>query len=119
MLSEDFAYAWEEKRPWEAFYQEEIVNNEMYKTLFFRYKDQKYQFQSAGYLRGQTINGKAIKLESYMFFHIAGDRDTWHEVGERLYFDSFKEAVDNARMDDGKSLKEIWDDPESEYLDFA
>lgn len=49
MLSTDFAYAWEEKRPWDEWYEEEIVNNEMYKTLFFRYKDKNYQFEPASY----------------------------------------------------------------------
>lgn len=57
-----------------------------------------------------------------MFFKMKGqkvDGFPHYEVDSEIQcFDSFKDAVDNAKMDDGKTLKEIWDDPESEYIDF-
>ena len=119
MLSEDFAYAWEERRPWEEFYKEEIVNNEMYKTLFFKYKDRFYQFEPTGFKRGETFNGKEIKLESYLFLSFTSKDGYLKAFYDATCYDSFKDAVDNARMDGGKTLKEIWDDPAAEYLDFA
>ena len=120
MLSTDFAYAWEEQRPWEEFYKEEIVNNEMYKTLFFSYKEQMYQFDPAvysGYRIGDNISGKAVLQGSYLFYKVKG-RHPDYELSSPVLYDSFQDAVDNAKMDDGKTLKDIWYDPESEYIDF-
>lgn len=119
MLSTDFAYRWEEKRPWDEWYEEEIVNNEMYKTLYILYKGQQYQYQATGYRHGEIINGKLIKEESYMFFKLRGKRGEWELDSEIQYFDSFKDAIDDAKLDDGKIFKEIWDDPDGEVLDFS
>ena len=72
MLSEDFALAGTTKMPWEQWYNEEIVNNEMYKTLFFKYKDTMYQFEPINSEdKGKILNGKLMTEESYMFLKLA------------------------------------------------
>ena len=118
MLSTDFAYAWKKERPWEDFYREEVVHQEMYKTLFFSYKGQMYQFEPIGYKEGKEINGKKIIPDSYIFFKVGGEYQNYYPMSSPILYDSFKDAVDNARMDDGKTLKDIWYDPQSEYIDF-
>ena len=121
MLSTDFEYAWEKERPWEDFYREEVVHQEMYKTLFFSYKGQMYQFDPAAYSDfkvGNKINGKTVTEESYLFYKVKGERGDYEIASLPILYDSFKDAVDNARMDDGKTLKDIWYDPQSEYIDF-
>lgn len=118
MISEDFALYDNPRREWNDFYIGEIVNNEMFKTLFFRYKNKMYQFQSIAYKNGEMIDGVLIGPESYMFFEIKGEYQNWDIASKPIYFKSFKEAVDNAKMEDGKTFKEIWDEPDSEVLDF-
>ena len=119
MLSEDFALAGTTKMPWEQWYNEEIVNNEMYKTLFFKYKDTMYQFEPINSEdKGKILNGKLMTEESYMFFKIGGTFPNNCVFFEPTYYATFKDAIDNAKLDDGKTFKEIWDDTESEYLDF-
>lgn len=118
MLSEDFALVGANERKWEDWYDEEIVHREMYKTLFYSYKGRMYQFQPVGWDEGNVIGGKVIKQDSYLFVRIKGEEHKWEYDGEPEIYDSFKDAVDNAKMDDGKTLKEIWYDSESFYKDF-
>ena len=121
MLSTDFAYAWEKERPWEEFYDEEIVHNEMFKTFFFSYKGQLYQFDPAsysGYKPGEMISGKSVVPGSYLFYRLKGTYPDYEMDSSPILYGSFKDAVDHAKMDDGKTLKDIWYDPDSEYIDF-
>ena len=121
MLSEDFILAGQTRRDYDDWYREEIVNNEMYKTLFFSYKGQLYQFEPYSYYcNNETIETVSAKLESYVFTKKKKIREYERiTISEPIIFDSFKDAIDNSKMDDNKTFKEIWDDPESEYLDFT
>lgn len=119
MLSEDFALAGELKRKWEDWYKDEIVNNELFKTLFFKYKGQLYQFEPIGYDVGKKAQNKTIKDTSYIFERIKESLLGGYEVeGSPICFDSFKDAIDKAIIFEDKTFKDIWDDPESEYIDF-
>jgi hypothetical protein len=118
MLSEDFALSGYQKRQWKDWYEEEIVNNEMFKTLFFSYKGRFFQFEPIGYALGKSINGREIKDDSYIFVEKKSDGHSYRDVSTPMCFDTFKEAVDTVQIEPGKTLKDIWDDPESEYIDF-
>lgn len=118
MLSEDFALVGELRRNWNDWYKEEIVNNEMYKTLFFKYKDCLFQFEPIGYDNGKYFFNVEIKDTSYIFEKIKGERGNYEVDGTPICFDSFKDAIDKAEIVNGKTFKDIWDDPDSEYIDF-
>lgn len=118
MLSENFALAGMTKREWNDWYDEEIVNNEMFKTLFFSYHGRLFQFEPIGYEAGEAIGGKEIKKDSYIFLEKERKGHDYHDISAPLCFDSFKDAVDQAEIEPGKTLKNIWDDPDSEYIDF-
>lgn len=118
MLCEDFALNGHQKRPWEDWYEEEIVNNEMFKTLFFSYKGRLFQFEPIGYDAGKSINGRVIKEDSYIFVEKKNYGRFYRDVSTPICFDSFKEAIDIAQIEPGKTLKDIWEDPESESIDF-
>ena len=120
MISEDFIYAGQTRRDWDDWYNEEVVNREQYKTLFYRYKHKYYQFEPIGFKEGELFNGKKIVPDSYIFLSFSiYNYSSYHKAFKKaICFDSLKDAIDNARMDDGKSFKEIWDDPEGELLDF-
>lgn len=84
-------------------------------------KGQMYQFDPAiysGFKVGDKIDGKTVTDESYFFYKVKGERGDYEIASSPILYDSFKDAVDNARMDDGKTLKDIWYDPQSEYIDF-
>ncbi len=118
MLSDDFAYVWEKERKWEDWYDEEIVHNEMYKTLVIIYKGRFYQYGGIGNRKGQYFNGKLVLPESYIFFSFPS-MDRCVECSKKaVCYDSFKQAVDEAEIVPGKTLKDIWYDPEGEYWDF-
>ena len=120
MLSDDFAYAWQTRREWDDFYDQEIVNPEiMYKTLFFTYKGRYYQYEPVGQKKGQVLNGKLVKYDSYIFI----SADSWDEFNAAYAhaqcYDNFKDAVDHAEIVPGKKLKDLWDDPDTELLAFS
>ena len=119
MLSDDFAYAWQTRREWDDFYDQEVVHCDMYKTLFFTYKGRYYQFESVGYLRGKIAYGRMIQPHSYIFI----SADSWDEFNAAYAhaqcYDNFKDAVDHAEIVPGKKLKDLWDDPDVDLLDFT
>lgn len=119
MLSEDFALCTQDRMPWEMWYQEEIVENDMYKTLFFSYKGILYQFEPTCHPNiGRNYNGHIAKAESYIFFEYINFNKPTEQCINLVCYDSFKDAIDNAKMEDGKTFKEIWDDPDGEVIDF-
>ena len=128
MLSEDFALVGTDRMTWEEFYNDNVANYDdqyfIYRTFYFRYKGREYQFEgiSAESNKGNYFNGKLIKKYSYIFITFGVENGyEGYLVGRKnaICYDNFKEAVDNAKMEDGKTLKEIWDDPDSEVLAFS
>lgn len=121
MLSEDFALVGTEKRLWNDWYKEEIINREQYKTLFFKYKDVYFQFQPIGYREGENWNGKIVLPDSYVFFSFEiYDKEHYSQsFNKSVCYNSLKEAIDHAIIYKKMTLKDIWDDPNSEYLDFC
>ncbi len=119
MLSDDFAFVWEKERKWEDWYYEEIVNREMYKTLLISYEGRYYQYEPIGYKAGEMFNGKKVVEDSYLFLSF-DDRENGHSDAffKATCYDSFKQAVDEAEIVPGKTLKDIWYDPDGEYIDF-
>ena len=126
MLSEDFALVGTDRMTWEEFYNDNVANYDdqyfIYRTFYFRYKGREYQFEgiSAESNKGNYFNGKLIKKYSYIFitFGVENGYEGYLVGRKNAIYDNFKEAVDNAKMEDGKTLKEIWDDPDSEVIDF-
>ncbi len=118
MLSDDFAYVWEKERKWEDWYYEEIVNNEMYKTLVIIYKGRFYQYEPVGGQKNEHYKGRPIRDDSYIFFSFPNMEKCVEGYDNAVCYDSFKQAVDEAEIVPGKTLKDIWYDPESEYWDF-
>jgi len=116
MLSTDFASIYEKERSWDDWYSEEVVHTDFAPTIFFSYKGQMYQFEHAGGLAGEVWDGKKVLVDSYVFTRVRGVYGNYEWYGPLTLFDSLKEAIDYARMDDGKTFKEIWRDPDSELI---
>ena len=133
MLSEDFALVGTDRMTWDEFYKDNVANYDdqyfIYRTFYFKYKGREYQFERVCYddinavdsNGSKYFNGKLITDQSYIFI-IFGQENGYsgYMAGRKvaICYDNFKEAVDNAKMTDGKTLKEIWDDPDSEVIDF-
>ena len=121
MLSDDFNYYGSDREggliSFDKWYQENIAHNEFYPTFFFSYKSHLYQFDYYGNNRKKWMKvfGDKIKMDSYTFSEL--DKEGKY-IGKISCYDSFKDAVDQARMFDGKTLREIWDSPEAEMIDF-
>ena len=127
MLSEDFALVGTDRMTWDEFYKEYVITyNDPYfidRTFYFRYKGREYQFEFVGERdeEHKRFNGKLLIEYSYIFITFGVENGyEGYLVGRKnaICYDNFKEAVDNARMEDGKTLKEIWNDPDSEVIDF-
>lgn len=121
MLSEDFALNGTDRREWDDWYEQEVVHREQYKTLFVFYKGTYFQYQPIGYKEGEAINGRKIKPDSYIFFKFRINDSTHFKeaLKNATCYDTLKDAIDNSKIENEKTLKDIWNDPESEYLDFS
>ncbi len=90
----------------------------MYKTLVIIYKGRFYQYEPIGYRKGQLYKEKLVLPESYIFFSFPSRYEYSQGYEIAVCYDSFKQAVDEAEIVPGKTLKDIWYDPDGEYIDF-
>ena len=124
MLSEDFALVGTDRMTWDEFYRDYVINYKdpyfIDRTFYFRYKGREYQFDLAIYegFKG-SYKGKKLTKYAYVFINFGPNNILYEGLDDAICYDNFKEAVDNAKMEDGKTLKEILDDPDSEVIDFT
>ena len=103
---------------WEEFYKEEIVNNVFYKTFYFSYGNRYFQFEPLGRFAGKRWDGYLIKDETYVFSEVLNLSKDKFACTRYTFYDSFKDAVDNQVIIDGKKLKDLWYDIKAQYIDF-
>ena len=103
---------------WEKFYEDEIVNNVFYKTFYFSYGDRYFQFEPFGFYAGRKWDGYLIKEETYAFSEILNLSKDKCAATRYTFYDSFKDAIDNQVIIDGKKLKDLWYDIKAQYIDF-
>lgn len=111
-----FYIGYHEKLNWDEFYQF-VCENKPEKSLSFVYKGVLYNIRPVDkHDVGKKRKINVAKLGYYDFYRFTVLTIKKTEISEIECYASFKEAIDNAKMEDGKTFKEIFDGPNIKYV---